>query len=553
MSPTGQWYYLFGSETRGPIEADQLVQMILSNQLSPAVQVSQAGWQSWSPASSVFAAQLSPQQVYPQQGGYQQAPQYQQPYQQQAPQHQQGQYYQQTPQYQQPQQMALQAVQLKCVMGPDTGKAFMISAGEVALGRVAGIGQMDPQVAEQHVALSWRDNILYFQAFPGCTVMAGGAPLSTGGLTLGQQFRIGASTWQVGSQPVSVGGLLDSLGARLNSLASTEKLEGFSLKDMFSDVFKKRTQDELDDYFIAGTAKTTPSIEEVPTGWPRPWFFLRVLIFIGVVYLGFTVMLSYFPGNLNIVPGLIMMGSLAMPLATTILLFELNAPRNVSFVYVLSLLCVGGVVSLFIALIGFKLSGLSAWLGASSAGLIEETGKVLAVALIVRNTKYKYILNGLLFGAAVGAGFAAFESAGYAFRLLLQSGKFEVMSYVIQLRAFYTPFCHVAWTSIAAGALWRVKGSNPFSINMFFNPLFWRAFIIPVVLHMLWNAPFDLPFQIKQLTIGFLGWFVLFGLVQQGLRQVRDVQIDLAKEELGRTHSLISASGHHPILTAHRG
>ena len=111
---------------------------------------------------------------------------------------------------------------------------------------------------------------------------------------------------------------------------------------------------------------------------------------------------------------------------------------------------------------------------------------------------------------------------------------------------------HVAWTAIAGAALWRVKGQNPFSFGMFLNPMFWRAMIIPIVLHMLWNTPYQLPFYIEQIVLGFLGWFVLFGLVQQGLKQVRDVQVELAKEELGRTRSLITASGHHPVLTANR-
>src|SRR5205823_6447989 len=140
--------------------------------------------------------------------------------------------------------------------------------------------------------------------------------------------------------------------------------------------------------------------------------FTRVLLFVAVVYFGFSFMMDQFL-NKNLVPGLIMMGSLAVPLATVFLFFELNSPRNVSFHEVLMLVCFGGVVSLFVSLIGFNISHLD-WLGASSAGIVEEIGKLLAVAIIVRKAKYKYILNGMLFGAAVGAGFAAFESAGYA-------------------------------------------------------------------------------------------------------------------------------------------
>jgi hypothetical protein len=45
-----------------------------------------------------------------------------------------------------------------------------------------------------------------------------------------------------------------------------------------------------------------------------------------------------------------------------------------------------------------------------------------------------------------------------------------------------------------------------------------------MVLHMLWNSPFQLPFELKHIGIGVVGWFVVFGLVQQGLHQIREEQ-----------------------------
>ena len=73
----------------------------------------------------------------------------------------------------------------------------------------------------------------------------GGAEVTQGTLSNGQQFQLGASTWQVGSAPVELSNLLGSLGARLNKLTSTEKLEGFSLTTMFSEVFKGRKRGEI--------------------------------------------------------------------------------------------------------------------------------------------------------------------------------------------------------------------------------------------------------------------------------------------------------------------
>jgi protease PrsW len=334
-----------------------------------------------------------------------------------------------------------------------------------------------------------------------------------------------------GTPPVAASQqIFESLAERLRILASTEKLEGFSLKEMFSEVFRKRSEDEIDEYFIAGTSRTTPAIDEVQTGWPKPWFFSRVLAFVAVIYFGFSYATQQF-SNSKLIPGLIMMGSLAVPLATVFLFFELNTPRNVSFHRVLTLVCLGGIVSLIISLFGFSAASLD-WLGASSAGIVEETGKLLAVVLVVRGNRYRYILNGLLFGAAVGAGFAVFESAGYAFNALLDNRSLDAMTTNIQVRAMLSPFGHVAWTAISAAALWRARQGEPLKFQHFFDPAFLKAFCIPVALHMIWNAPLPSPFYAIQLALGVLGWFVVFGLVQQGLRQVRDEQFEATSTRL---------------------
>jgi len=427
-------------------------------------------------------------------------------------------------------------IQLLCTSGPDKGKSLEVGSTESPIGRVPS-NLKDSGVAERHAAFWWTGDGLHFRGLPGCFLIINAVPVPEGILVRGQQFVMGSSIWQVGATSVSATHVMESLMSRLNQLASTDKLEGFSLREMFSEVFKKRSHEEIEEYFIVGTSRTTPPITEVQTGWPKPWFFTRVLLFTAIIYFGFSYAMDQFL-NENLVPGLIMMGSLAVPLATVFLFFELNSPRNVSFLDVLMLVAFGGVVSLFVSLIGFNIAHLN-WLGASSAGIVEEIGKLLAVALIVRKPRYKYILNGMLFGAAVGAGFAAFESAGYAFRELLnQNFDVTAMGDVIRLRAFLTPFGHVAWTAIAAGALWRAKGDRNLTPAIFMDQKFLKAFSIPVLLHMIWNSPLPSPYHILQLVLGVVGWFVVFGLVQQGLYQVRDEQIQIARSRLAE----ISAS-----------
>ena len=159
-------------------------------------------------------------------------------------------------------------------------------------------------------------------------------------------------------------------------------------------------------------------------------------------------------GNGNCVPGIMFLGAFAVPLATLVLFFEMNTPRNVSLHMVGTLFLLGAVVSLAVALLGYSMPIFQ--LSDMEAGVVEEVAKLLTVIVVMRSVRYKYILNGILFGATVGAGFAAFETAGYALNHGLLPGLFqglvkfdgdmnkamqmgtEVMLGVLRLRGFET-------------------------------------------------------------------------------------------------------------------
>lgn len=562
MSDPDRWYYLDGSTPQGPVDGSVLRDWLAGGQLHPAIQVARVGWNTWMPAGEALApAQAAPQPLIPALPplpgpGSTPQPQPARP----QPQAQIQALVQ--PQAQQPRLHVVEpsaaapavvpgwaaqpvqqpgaaqvAVELRCVAGPDTGRSFWIGPSTVSIDRRSGL--LDPYLGEVH-AILLPDGRVQLRVASGHAMAFQGQTLAQVEMTAGQQVQIGSSLWEVGAAPMRVGDLLASLGNRLNQLASTEKLEGFSLREMFSEVFHSRTPEEIDEYFLAGTAKTTPPLSEVHTGWPKPWLFGRVLLFLGVVYLVLFFATQQFL-NPKLLPALILMGSVAVPFATLILFYELNTPRNVSFRRVLTCFFLGGVVSIFVSLIGFSVADLS-WLGASSAGIIEEIGKLTTVILIVRGARDRYILNGLLFGAAVGAGFAAFESAGYAFEAMLDpSGNLALGAAVwsIGIRAFLSPFAHVAWTALAAGALWRTRGGQPFSPAMLFDGRFLKTFLIPVGLHMIWNSPIPSPLWSKHLLLGVVSWYVLFGLVQQGLRQVKEEQTAAAKQQIETTRTFM--------------
>ena len=213
---------------------------------------------------------------------------------------------------------------------------------------------------------------------------------------------------------------------------------------------------------------------------------------------------------------------------------------------------------MLIASVLFRLDG--GGLGAMSAGPIEEPAKVLAVALVARGVKYKYKLNGLLFGAAVGVGFAVFESMGYALDWFVGDtirGMFEVadkardlgeaqyfgtfygadaMISVIVRRGILSPLGHIVWSAIAGCALWRVMDGQKFQWRMLCDKRFIRLFLVSVILHMIWNSPIDLPYYGKFVLVGVVGWFVCLSLVQEGLHEIA-AEKSAAKEQQALTNN----------------
>lgn len=332
-------------------------------------------------------------------------------------------------------------------------------------------------------------------------------------------------------------------------------LDGFSLSDLFSETFKRHTDDEMERYFGVGTPLTTPPISQVNASWPKPWLFLRLII-LGVV--GYWLMARMSLDNPNAFPGMIIFGSFVIPLATLTFFFECNVVKNISLYQVIKLFLYGGAVGfIFTTILDSLFPSLSDPdnLSASSAGLIEEPAKllVLILVLIMGGLKRKdYILNGLLCGAAVGAGFAAFESAGYAFTVFFEKYNFmiseliqqrhseidplEIMKGNIYRRGVLAPFGHVIWTAMCAGALWRVKKSKDFAISMLFNPMFLIVFAIAVTLHMTWNSEiFNDNFgDFGCYALGIIGWTIIFGMIGLGLRQVRQQQKYIATKEAQR-------------------
>jgi protease PrsW len=326
----------------------------------------------------------------------------------------------------------------------------------------------------------------------------------------------------------------------LADFAGVDRLEGFRPGELLSAVFRRYSREETERHFATGLPETTPEVHEIEPGWPKPWMFVRLLGMSSVLFVGFLVLIKLFDGG-NLLPGLIVVGSFAVPLSVLVFFFEVNSPRNVSLYLVIHCLLMGGLISLAITLLLEQTVGrvdeyfFHTFVDPVLIGVAEEVAKLVAVFLITLRlpaVRYPWILNGMLFGAAVGAGFACFESAGYAFYSLLLPDPANADAVgpnlagsvnTIVLRGVLAPFGHVVWTALVAGALWRVKLAGGLDARMLLSQRVLRMLLIVVVLHALWDFDFTarIPYYLGQIGLGVVAWVLAFGMLQNGLKQIK--------------------------------
>lgn len=332
------------------------------------------------------------------------------------------------------------------------------------------------------------------------------------------------------------GSIFDAITGGINSLAGGTGAVRPPMRKIFGGMFDRHTRAEAEELFAVGTDKTTPKLSAQDVDWPRPWLYSRVLIAFVIAFVLMHIMAKEF-GTLVAIPGVMLVGSFAMPFAALIFFYELNMPRNVSFYTVLKVFLVGGCASLMVTIILQELTSFDGQLdygGAIIVGIVEEIAKALIVYFFLNQEKdAKYASNGLLIGAAVGAGFAAFESAGYAFVFLLEYMDYELMMDVILLRGVLAPGGHVVWAAMSGYAIMMAKGNGPLSASVFGNTNFLKVFWLPITLHAVWDMPIEFGSEhyLVPIALTIAAWVVVLVLVSNCMSQISsDLQAQAAEE-----------------------
>jgi RsiW-degrading membrane proteinase PrsW (M82 family) len=193
-------------------------------------------------------------------------------------------------------------------------------------------------------------------------------------------------------------------------------------------------------------------------------------------------------GNPNLVPTAILLGAAVVPAAFLAFVNGRGLPYRVPFGLVAGTAFFGGVIGTVVAgTLEYDTMRDLGGLPMLGVGVIEEASKLIAPAILLLFL-YRRVgrADGLLLGVACGAGFAALETMGYAFVTLLHSGGSVTDTVdLLVLRGVLSPAGHMAWTGIAAAAMYAAAASGWQRREV---AQFVLAFAAAVVMHALWDG-----------------------------------------------------------------
>lgn len=267
--------------------------------------------------------------------------------------------------------------------------------------------------------------------------------------------------------------------------------------------------------------RALPPVDEPEPSRRHGWWWKGLLV--GVALWAISVGATIATRNTNLVPTLILLGSFLVPF--TVVLFAIErVSRSASANTLLIAFFVGGVLGVVGAsLLEVRLS--QNLLTYFAVGFIEEFVKGAVLVVMGLHLAPKTARQGALLGAVVGAGFAAFESAGYAFNAALGQQGIDLLSLLQTeaLRAVLTPLGHVLWTAVLGAA---VFGASRDGVHYRLSLLPVVVYVIVSVLHGFWDSMGGLSSIIALVLTGNVVPALQYGVLRPGTAaDVREISL----------------------------
>lgn len=242
------------------------------------------------------------------------------------------------------------------------------------------------------------------------------------------------------------------------------------------------------------------------------WRWLWILL-IGIALWVVCIVVTAITRNSNLIPADILIGSFMVPVAAVTWNFDHRADSYLPMTRIFFAFVVGGTLGVLLAAVAeAPLSLVPVPFQFALVALIEEAAKLAALILVAQRLSRYTTTDGLVLGATVGFGFAALESAGYAFNgVVTQQGLYlpGLIQSVI-LRGLLAPLGHGLWTAILGLFLFHAaERHNRLRIS---GALIGMYFVV-VGLHFLWDFSDWLAIAVAGSTLAGVALSIFFNLV----------------------------------------
>jgi RsiW-degrading membrane proteinase PrsW (M82 family) len=156
-----------------------------------------------------------------------------------------------------------------------------------------------------------------------------------------------------------------------------------------------------------------------------------------------------------------------------------------------------------------------------SAPIVEETSKALIIIIFFfwKKDEFDGVIDGIVYAAMVGLGFAMTENIQYYGKAVLQGGG-GGLTFVIILRGFLAPFSHPMFTSLTGIGLGLARQSRNTAIKWIAPVL---GLLAAISMHSIWNGSGvifgGIGFLLTYVLIMIPAFFIMLVVIALALRR----------------------------------
>ena len=261
--------------------------------------------------------------------------------------------------------------------------------------------------------------------------------------------------------------------------------KNFKWSKIFSGFNAAKTKEEKERQIMSGLPGNVPYESDMIKEWQPPFLFYKFFIYC-IVMMILILASSYLYGFgdmllVSVIPYMI-------PLIMLIFMWELNIPRNISILDVFYIAAFSGIICFMVIFFISDITGMDYNdVSSFTMPLLSEISQLLLICIFLRKKSRGYGLNGVLIGAAVGAGYSILKTASDLFYVAEYIGMLDGVMGIVLVRIIMVLGGNIVWMAAVGGALALAKGKEPLKGRHLGNSLFIICLTGTYLIAVLWD------------------------------------------------------------------